>query len=138
MADVHTKEIRSYNMSRIKGKNTRPEMLVRKFIHATGFGLSTTYFIAKKYKEYIFITHERQICSLYYFIGNRNYSCNHLRATFMRMGEPGIFLFWNNQFGPRLHNTIFPKRIVVEETNWIWFPVSFRVNYSLVCRVYVG
>jgi DNA mismatch endonuclease (patch repair protein) len=37
MADVHTIEQRSYNMSRIKGKNTRPEMLVRKFLHAQGF-----------------------------------------------------------------------------------------------------
>ncbi len=37
MADVHTKEIRSYNMSRIKGKNTKPEMLVRKFLHTNGF-----------------------------------------------------------------------------------------------------
>ena len=37
MADVHTKEIRSYNMSRIKGKNTKPEMLVRRFLHANGY-----------------------------------------------------------------------------------------------------
>jgi DNA mismatch endonuclease (patch repair protein) len=37
MADVHTKEIRSYKLSRIKGKNTKPEMLVRKFLHANGF-----------------------------------------------------------------------------------------------------
>ena len=37
MADVHTKEIRSYNMSRIRGKNTKPEMLVRRFLHANGF-----------------------------------------------------------------------------------------------------
>jgi len=37
MADVHTKEIRSYNMSRIKGKNTKPEMLVRKFLFANGY-----------------------------------------------------------------------------------------------------
>ncbi len=37
MADVHTKEIRSYNMSRIKGKNTKPEMLVRKFLYAHGY-----------------------------------------------------------------------------------------------------
>jgi DNA mismatch endonuclease, patch repair protein len=29
MADVHNTETRSYNMSRIKGKNTKPEMLVR-------------------------------------------------------------------------------------------------------------
>ena len=37
MADVHTKEQRSFNMSRIKGKNTKPEMLVRRFLHANGF-----------------------------------------------------------------------------------------------------
>ncbi|MEO6707652.1 MAG: hypothetical protein ABIN04_17570 [Ginsengibacter sp.] len=37
MADVHSKEIRSYNMSRIKGRDTKPEMLVRKFLHANGF-----------------------------------------------------------------------------------------------------
>lgn len=37
MADVHSKEIRSYNMSQIKGKNTKPEILVRKFLHSKGF-----------------------------------------------------------------------------------------------------
>lgn len=37
MADVHNKATRSYNMSQIKGKDTKPEMLVRKFLHANGF-----------------------------------------------------------------------------------------------------
>ena len=37
MADVHSTAVRSFNMSRIKGKNTKPEMLVRKFLHAQGF-----------------------------------------------------------------------------------------------------
>ena len=37
MADVHDKVTRSYNMTRIKGKDTKPEMLVRKFLHAQGF-----------------------------------------------------------------------------------------------------
>src|SRR5450759_5044863 len=37
MTDVHSTEIRSYNMSQIKGKNTKPEMLVRKFLFANGF-----------------------------------------------------------------------------------------------------
>ncbi|MEO6868491.1 MAG: hypothetical protein ABI168_02530 [Ginsengibacter sp.] len=31
MADVHSKEARSYNMSQIKGEKTKPEMLVRSF-----------------------------------------------------------------------------------------------------------
>ena len=37
MADVHSPETRKYNMSRIKGKNTKPEEIVRKYLHAQGF-----------------------------------------------------------------------------------------------------
>lgn len=37
MTDVHSKEVRSYNMSKIKGKNTKPEILVRKFLFSKGF-----------------------------------------------------------------------------------------------------
>lgn len=37
MADVHSKVIRSYNMSRIRSTNTQPEILVRKFLHQNGF-----------------------------------------------------------------------------------------------------
>ncbi|WP_271783689.1 very short patch repair endonuclease [Aquimarina algiphila] len=37
MSDVHSKKIRSYNMSQINGKDTKPEMLVRKFLHSNGF-----------------------------------------------------------------------------------------------------
>ena len=37
MADVHDQKTRSYNMSRIKGKDTRPEMIVRKFLFSKGF-----------------------------------------------------------------------------------------------------
>lgn len=36
MPDVHTKEIRSYNMSRIKGKDTKPELVVRKYLFSQG------------------------------------------------------------------------------------------------------
>ena len=36
MADVHSKAQRSYNMSRIRNTNTKPEMLVRKFLFAQG------------------------------------------------------------------------------------------------------
>ena len=37
MADNHTPEIRSYNMSRIKAKDTKPEEKVRKYLFAQGF-----------------------------------------------------------------------------------------------------
>lgn len=35
--DVHSREIRSYNMSRIKGKDTLPELLVRRYLFSHGF-----------------------------------------------------------------------------------------------------
>ena len=37
MADVHSVETRSYNMSRIRSKNTKPELLLRKVLFANGF-----------------------------------------------------------------------------------------------------
>lgn len=37
MADVHSKKTRSYNMSQIKSRDTKPEILVRKFLFAKGF-----------------------------------------------------------------------------------------------------
>ncbi len=35
--DVHTRTQRSFNMSRIRGKNTKPELLVRKMCHRLGY-----------------------------------------------------------------------------------------------------
>jgi len=36
MTDVHTKKQRSYNMSMIKGKNTKPELFLRKYLFSKG------------------------------------------------------------------------------------------------------
>ncbi|MBO4693328.1 MAG: DNA mismatch endonuclease Vsr [Clostridia bacterium] len=37
MADNHSKEIRSMNMSHIRSKNSKPEELVRKYLFSKGF-----------------------------------------------------------------------------------------------------
>jgi DNA mismatch endonuclease, patch repair protein len=37
MADSLTPEQRSANMSRIRGKNTKPELIVRRLLHAKGY-----------------------------------------------------------------------------------------------------
>ena len=34
---AHSKEVRSYNMSRIKSKDTKPEEIVRKYLFSKGF-----------------------------------------------------------------------------------------------------
>lgn len=61
--DVHNKEIRSYNMSHIKGKKTKPEEVVAKYLFANGFryrrnvkGLpGTPDIVLKKYRTVIFV-----------------------------------------------------------------------------------
>ncbi|MEO3402942.1 DNA mismatch endonuclease Vsr [Mucilaginibacter sp. CAU 1740] len=63
MADVHTKETRSYNMSRIRNRDTMPEILVRKFLFSRGFRFrlhgkklpGKPDIILPKYKTVIFI-----------------------------------------------------------------------------------
>jgi DNA mismatch endonuclease (patch repair protein) len=63
MADVHNKKTRSYNMSQIKATNTKPELLVRKFLHANGYRYSLHKkilagkpdIVLPKYKTIIFI-----------------------------------------------------------------------------------
>lgn len=37
MADIISKEHRSWNMSRIKGKDTKPELIVRSLLHRLGY-----------------------------------------------------------------------------------------------------
>ncbi|MGI9651969.1 very short patch repair endonuclease [Chryseobacterium sp. RLHN22] len=61
--DRHSKETRSYNMSQIKGKNTKPEILVRKFLFANGFRYrlhdkklpGKPDIVLRKYKAVIFV-----------------------------------------------------------------------------------
>ncbi|SFH40657.1 very short patch repair endonuclease [Pontibacter chinhatensis] len=63
MTDVHSKETRSYIMSRVKGKDTKPEILVRKYLHSKGFRyrLHPKHLIGKpdivlpKYKTVVFV-----------------------------------------------------------------------------------
>ena len=61
--DVHDKKTRSYNMSRIKNKKTKPEELVAKFLFAHGFRYrrnvkylpGTPDIVLKKYRTVIFV-----------------------------------------------------------------------------------
>lgn len=63
MADVKSKEARSFNMSRIRGKDTKPEFLIRRWLHRQGYryrlhvrGLpGKPDLVLPKYKTVIFI-----------------------------------------------------------------------------------
>ena len=76
--DVHDRATRSYNMSRIKGKNTKPEDIVAKYLFAHRFRYrrnvktlpGTPDIVLKKYKTVIFVNgcfwHAHEGCK--YFI----------------------------------------------------------------------
>lgn len=82
MADVHTPEQRSYNMSRIHGKNTKPEELVRKYLFSQGFRYRKNDvrlpgkpdIVLPKYKTVIFVNgcfwHAHEGCK--YFVWPKN------------------------------------------------------------------
>jgi DNA mismatch endonuclease (patch repair protein) len=63
MVDVHSKKVRSYNMSRIRARNTKPEIQVRKFLYSNGLrfrlfnkGLpGTPDIVLPKFKSVIFV-----------------------------------------------------------------------------------
>jgi DNA mismatch endonuclease (patch repair protein) len=78
MSDVHSKEIRSYNMSCIRNKNTEPEQIVRGYLFSRGFRYRKNYkslpghpdIVLPKYKTCIFINgcfwHKHEGCK--YFV----------------------------------------------------------------------
>ncbi|WP_083811569.1 very short patch repair endonuclease [Asticcacaulis biprosthecium] len=63
MVDVHSPEQRSFNMSRIKGKDTKPEILLRSLLHRAGFRFRKNFghlpgkpdIVLPKYKTAIFV-----------------------------------------------------------------------------------
>lgn len=74
MSDVHSQQVRSYNMSRIKGSDTRPEIAVRRYLHSKGLRYrlhagklaGKPDIVLKKYKTVIFVNgcfwHGHQNC----------------------------------------------------------------------------
>lgn len=77
MADIHTPEQRRFNMQQIKGKNTKPEILLRKLLFSKGFRYRINNknlpgkpdIVLKKYNTVIFVNgcfwHGHENCRYY-------------------------------------------------------------------------
>lgn len=82
MADKHSKETRSYNMSRIRSTGTKPEELVRKYLFSQGFRYRKNDarlpgkpdIVLPKYKTVVFVNgcfwHKHEGCK--YFVWPKN------------------------------------------------------------------
>lgn len=77
MTDVHNKEIRSFNMRQIRSSNTKPELVVRKYLFSMGYRYRINYkklpgkpdIILPKLKTVIFVNgcfwHGHKGCSFF-------------------------------------------------------------------------
>lgn len=109
MADIKSKDARSYNMSRIRGKNTKPEEIVRKYLFSRGFRYrkndkhlpGTPDIVLPKYKTAIFINgcfwHGHEGCK--YFIwpqNNAEFWHNKISTNKARDAKktPGVAVAW--------------------------------------------
>ena len=122
MADVHEPEVRSYNMSRIRNKDTKPEIIVRKYLHSNGFRYrlhdkslpGKPDIVLKKYNTVIFINgcfwHGHQNCK-YFVIPktrtewwlekiNRNITNDEVNSCKLRESGWNIITMWECELKP--------------------------------------
>lgn len=130
MADVHTPEQRSYNMSRIRGKDTKPEELVRKYLFSQGFRYRKNDarlpgkpdIVLPKYRTVIFVNgcfwHAHQGCKYFVWPKNneefwRNKISGNIRRdsdNYMQLEQMGwkVIVVWECQLKkPILQQTLF-------------------------------
>lgn len=120
--DVHNKETRSYNMSRIKGKDTKPEEIVRKYLFSKGFRYRKNDkrlpgkpdIVLPKYKTVIFVNgcfwHKHEGCK--YFVwpkSNQDFWKEKIEGTVERdkreraeLKDAGwhVFVIWECELKP--------------------------------------
>ena len=127
--DVHDKETRHYNMSRIGSKNTKPEEIVRKYLFSKGFRYrkndrrlpGTPDIVLPKYNTVVFVNgcfwHGHEGCK--YFVwpkNNADFWRNKIetnrsrdRIVFDTLRESGwqVITIWECQLkGPERANTL--------------------------------
>jgi len=129
MTDVHTPEIRSYNMSMIRNKNTKPEIIVRKFLHSKGFRLrlykedlpGKPDIVLIKYKTIIFINgcfwHGHKNCKYFVIPKTRtewwkakigkNQITDKKNISLLRKAGWKVIILWECQLRPvKINNTL--------------------------------
>jgi len=126
MADVHDADIRSYNMSCVKSKNTKPEIWVRKYLFACGFRYrinvkklpGTLDIVLPKYKTAIFVNgcfwHGHKNCRYFvipktrteWWLDKINRNIDRDQANILALKKSGwrVITIWECQLKPAIRD----------------------------------
>ena len=128
--DVHTKNTRSYNMSRIGSKNTSIELIVRKFLFNNGFRYRIHYNRIPGKPDLALVRHRIAIfVNGCYFHGHEN--CKLATTSETRKD------FWREKITSNIIQRQKKRRISCDKINWtvlkIWeCEIEPRKKYSEV------
>lgn len=128
--DVHDKATRSYNMSRIRNKDTKPEILVRKFLFTNGFRYRLNDkklpgkpdIVLPKYKTVIFVNgcfwHGHENCKYFKLPATRtewwkekiegNIKNDRIKQTLLREAGYKVIVVWECE----VKNKTFENRFI--------------------------
>ena len=126
MADVHDADTRSYNMSCVKSKNTKPEIWVRKYLFACGFRYRTNVkklpgtpdIVLPKYKTAIFVNgcfwHGHKNCRYFvipktrteWWLDKINRNIDRDQANILALKKSGwrVITIWECQLKPAIRD----------------------------------
>lgn len=126
MADVHDADTRSYNMSCVKSKNTKPEIWVRKYLFACGFRYrinvkklpGTLDIVLPKYKTAIFVNgcfwHGHKNCRYFvipktrteWWLDKINRNIDRDQANILALKKSGwrVITIWECQLKPAIRD----------------------------------
>ena len=131
MADIKSKESRSYNMSRITGKNTKPEEIVRKYLFSKGFRYrkndrklpGSPDLVLPKYRTVIFVNgcfwHKHEGCRYFVWPKNnaefwkekitKNVERDERNEAILRQSGWKVIIVWECQLKPALREETLRK-----------------------------
>ena len=110
MTDVHNKEVRSYNMSRIKNKDTKPEEIVRKFLFSKGLRYRKN---DKRYPGHpdIVLPKYRSIVFVHGCFWHLHENCRYAKLPSSNIE------FWNKKlYGNKERDSVIQKKLI--ESGW--------------------
>lgn len=135
MVDVHEPEVRSYNMSQIKSKDTKPEMIVRRFLHSQGFRYrlhdenlpGKPDLVLKKYNTVIFIHgcfwHKHRDCKYFvppktrtqWWLDKINKNVKNDSLSYEKLKEAGwnIIIVWECELKPKKREESLKKLLTL-------------------------